>query len=380
MKLIFVCNEYPPAPHGGIGTFVHTIVHALHRAGHEVTVVGLGEEDGCRDDTGIRVVTLRRGRLRRVSWLLDRIRLFRWLTREVRALGCDLIEVPDYEGMLPFPFTACPVVVRLHLSATTIARAAGGRFELGGRLAEYLTHWCHRRWIAVSNHALRLTTDTFTIQPDHAATIYYPIEREDASSAAVPGLPAHFVLFAGYVDERKGAYLLASAARLFLPQYPDLHLVYLGTLSVEDGVPADVRIRRIVGEDLWPRVHCRGRVPRALVLGSMARARVFAFPSRLETMGLVVGEAMLSGVPVVTSACDPFPEYVRDTVTGLLVPCDDAPALSTAICRLLDEPAFAARLAQAAQRHIAERFNLQVCLESSERFYRAAIAAQGRPA
>ena len=380
MKLIFVCNEYPPAPHGGIGTFVHTIVHALQRAGHEVTVVGLGEDDGCRDDNGIRVVTLRRGRLRRVSWLLDRIRLFRWLTREVRALGCDVIEVPDYEGMLPFPFTACPVVVRLHLSSTTIARAAGVRSELGGRLAEYLTHWCHRWWIAVSNHALRLTTDTFTIQPVQAATIYHPIERGDANGAAVPGLPAHFVLFAGYVDERKGAYLLASAARLFLPRYPDLHLVYLGTLSVEDGVPADVRIRRIVGEDLWPRVHCRGRVPRALVLGSMARARVFAFPSRLETMGLVVGEAMLSGVPVVTSACDPFPEYVTDSVTGLLVPCDDPQALSTAICRLLDEPAFAARLAQAAQRHIAERFNLQVCLESSERFYRAAIRVQGRPA
>ena len=138
-------------------------------------------------------------------------------------------------------------------------------------------------------------------------------------------------------------------------------------------MPADVRIRRIVGEELWPRVQCRGRVPRALVLGSMARARVFAFPSRLETMGLVVGEAMLSGVPVVTSACYSFPEYVTDGVTGLLVPRDDPRALSSGICRMLDEPAFAARLAQAAQRHIAERFNLQVCLESSVRFYRTAI-------
>jgi glycogen synthase len=39
MKIGFFCNEYPPRPHGGIGTFVHTLAPALAQAGHAVTVV-----------------------------------------------------------------------------------------------------------------------------------------------------------------------------------------------------------------------------------------------------------------------------------------------------------------------------------------------------
>ena len=58
MKLAYVCMEYPPASHGGIGTFLQTIAHAMSRAGHTVTVVVLGEQDAERNDQGVRVVTL----------------------------------------------------------------------------------------------------------------------------------------------------------------------------------------------------------------------------------------------------------------------------------------------------------------------------------
>ena len=66
MKIVFVCNEYPPRPHGGIGTFVHTIARALLQKGHQVTVVGsrapnsTGEEILAREVTvGNNTITLR---------------------------------------------------------------------------------------------------------------------------------------------------------------------------------------------------------------------------------------------------------------------------------------------------------------------------------
>jgi glycosyltransferase involved in cell wall biosynthesis len=152
-----------------------------------------------------------------------------------------------------------------------------------------------------------------------------------------------------------------------------VHLVYLGELEVEDGVRADVRIRRIVGPELSHRVHCAGRVDRQVVLASMAAARVFAFPSRLETLGLVVGEAMLSRVPVITSNCEPFPEYLTHEETGLLVPPDDAPALAAAVCRLLASPALGLKLANAAHRLAATKFALETCVASSEEFYRGSL-------
>jgi hypothetical protein len=127
MKLAYVCMEYPPGIHGGIGAFLQTIAHAMVRAGHSVTVVVLGEQDAERDDAGVRVVTLaakilQPGHIPYLAKLTDRIRLHRWLKREVAAGRIELIEVPECDGLLPFPFRACPVVVRLHLSMTAMVR------------------------------------------------------------------------------------------------------------------------------------------------------------------------------------------------------------------------------------------------------------------
>jgi glycosyltransferase involved in cell wall biosynthesis len=369
MKLVYICNEYPPVPHGGIGTFMYTIAHAFQRAGHDVTVVGWGDRTVERDDDGVRVVALKRGRLPGVSWLTDRIKLHRWLSGEVAAGRCDLIEVPDYEGWLPFPFSACPVLVRLHLSLTAICRSAGQRPPTGAYLSEYWTHRCHRRWIAVSDHALRLTINTFGVRPVETRTIYYPIVPSPASAAVPPGLPEKFVMFAGYVSARKGAFVVAEAARRLLPRFPDLHVVFLGELPVDRGVSADVRIRDIVGPELAPRVHIYGHVSRGTVLACLARASVFMFPSRLENNPLVVGEAMLTGVPVITSTCDPFPEYLTQHQTGLMVAPDDPTALCAAVCQLLESPALAVRLATAARQLVAMRFSLQGCVDASEAFY-----------
>jgi glycosyltransferase involved in cell wall biosynthesis len=379
VRLIYVCNEYPPARHGGIGTFVHSIARAMTGHGHRVTVVGLGDREGERDDHGVRVITLRRARVPRLSRLIDRVRLYRWLLREASTAPIDLIEVPDYEGLLPFPFWRSAVVVRLHLSDTAIARDAGHRPAAALHLAEYLTLRLHRHWIAMSRFALQLTIATFGIRPIQSATIAYPMPPSPAAAVVppdLPDLPGQFVLFAGSLEGRKGVYVLAEAARSFLARFPGLHLVYLGGIVHEDGAGADVRIRRIAGPEFSSRVHCPGRVDRDTVIACMRRARVFVFPSRLETLGLVVGEAMLAGVPVITSASGPFPEYLTSEETGLLVRHDDPAALSAAVCRILESPALAARLSAAAYQVVTAKFNLTSSVASSESFYRGTIGGE----
>ena len=41
MKVCFVCSEYPPSVHGGIGTYTAVLGQALRRRGHEVRVIGV---------------------------------------------------------------------------------------------------------------------------------------------------------------------------------------------------------------------------------------------------------------------------------------------------------------------------------------------------
>jgi glycogen synthase len=41
MHVCFLCDEYPPCQHGGVGAMVQALGRALVERGHRVTVVGL---------------------------------------------------------------------------------------------------------------------------------------------------------------------------------------------------------------------------------------------------------------------------------------------------------------------------------------------------
>jgi glycosyltransferase involved in cell wall biosynthesis len=89
------------------------------------------------------------------------------------------------------------------------------------------------------------------------------------------------------------------------------------------------------------------------VLGLMARADAFVLPSSPEGFGLVYAEAMAQGTPVVACRGEGPDDFIGDDVSGLLVPPGDSDAVARAIARLLDEPATAARLAQAGRAAVA---------------------------
>jgi glycosyltransferase involved in cell wall biosynthesis len=58
-----------------------------------------------------------------------------------------------------------------------------------------------------------------------------------------------------------------------------------------------------------------------------------------ESFGLVQGEAMLCGTPVVASDLPGVRQPVRTTGMGEIVPVGDAAALASAVLRVLDDPA-----------------------------------------
>lgn len=377
MKIAYVCNEYPPAPGGGIGTFVHTIAHGMRDAGHQVSVVGWGDNAGERDDNGIRVVTLPESKTRGIAWWVNRRRIWRWLKREATAGNIDIVETPEFQGPLISKIGDTPVVVRLHLSAAAIAKHAGKEMRGLTRFCEKRTLSLFHSWIAVSDYALELTKETFVLEPRKTVTIYYPVSQPRETDTELPLLPSRFVLYAGgTVSRRKGAYLLAEAARDFLASHPDLHLVYIGPLESEEGTPADQRIRAVVGAELQSRVHFLGRMSRDAVLACMKSAAGFAYPSTLETFGLVTAEAMLQGCPVVVCDTGPCPEFVEHEKTGLLVPPNDAKAFSAAVNRLLDNRALADRLSDAGKELTSNRFTLSRCVTDTLSFYEKIIKGE----
>lgn len=177
-------------------------------------------------------------------------------------------------------------------------------------------------------------------------------------------------------------------------------LGYVGGLRPEKGV--DVLL------DALELLAARGRAPRFAIVGNGAadahvRARVAAGPLAATTVvapfggrvepylhaldayvlaspweGLPLGvlEAMLAGLPVISTAVGGVPEVVDDGRTGLLVSRNDPAALATAIDRLATDAGLRSRLAEAAAVEAARRFSADAMVDATLAVYERSRGAR----
>lgn len=89
------------------------------------------------------------------------------------------------------------------------------------------------------------------------------------------------------------------------------------------------------------------------------RADVFCLPTRGDCTPVVLGEAMASGLPVITTRIGSNEETVADGVDGLLIEIDDAPALLSALERLIRFPEERAQMAAAARAKARRQFDAE---------------------
>jgi len=179
-------------------------------------------------------------------------------------------------------------------------------------------------------------------------------------------LPERYILYAGTISQRKGAYTLAKAAGEIFDEFSDVNLVYAGKTADEN---TEAQLRTLIGHQHDKRVHFVGLVSRDTVLAMMSKAEVFAFPSTLETFGLVIAEAMLQGAPTICCDVGPCPEFVENNISGILVPPDDPKEVARAVRKVLSDREFADRLAANGKSEIIKRFSLGKACEENIRLY-----------
>lgn len=90
-----------------------------------------------------------------------------------------------------------------------------------------------------------------------------------------------------------------------------------------------------------------------------AAADIFVCPSRFESYGVAVLEAMACGVPVVSTNRGGPSETVVEGVTGFLVPPRDAKQYAERILQLLEDPELRQKMGAAGRQHVAENFSIR---------------------
>jgi glycosyltransferase involved in cell wall biosynthesis len=168
--------------------------------------------------------------------------------------------------------------------------------------------------------------------------------------------------FLGRIVEDKGIAYLVRAFRRFAD--PDARLLVAGNYAtVAGGSNLDELRAEIAGDD---RIRVLGELRGSEIDDFYASIDVFALPSVAESFGIVQVEAMMCGVPSVTTDLPGGRYPVLATKFGRLVPPRDVEALERAIRELAAAPP-EWRAAGAELAH--KRFSVTVCLDAYEELF-----------
>ncbi len=145
-----------------------------------------------------------------------------------------------------------------------------------------------------------------------------------------------------------------------------LYLLLVGGGELENAVR-----EQVAALGLQERVRFLG--VRADVADILRASDVFVLSSRVEGNPMSVMEAMAAGLPVVSTAVGGVPELVREGVTGLLVPSEDAGALAQAMQALVDDPVRRQAMGAAARQHAVAHFDIRHTVRMYEELYESLL-------
>lgn len=267
---------------------------------------------------------------------IARISLSVWRERRVKTLlrdeAFDIVHL--HEPLLP----VLPLTVLRY--ANTVNIGTFHAFHGNARLY-HLTHRLVHRWfdkldgrIAVSQPALQFVSKAF---PGEYQIIPNGI-NVDFFSKKIPPFDAFNdgklnILFVGRLEKRKGLkYLLGAFSRLKW-EHPNLRLIVVGP-----GNPGKECYRMMAERNMQDVVFMGGVAPEALAR-FYHTAHIFCTPATgKESFGIVLGEAMAAGKPIVATNIDGFASVITNGEEGFLVAPKSEEALASALQRLILDP------------------------------------------
>ncbi|MGI9406692.1 MAG: glycosyltransferase family 4 protein [Hyphomicrobiaceae bacterium] len=317
------------------------------------------------------------------------VRTYQYLQEELSARDVRLhIVSPD--GFRTSPCPTYPEIRLAWVRARDISAAVSASQAEAIHIAtEGPIGWAARRWCLKNNHPF--TTCFHTRFPEYiSARLPVPVSagyavlrrfhnRSAGMLVATQSL-ADDLRRRGFDKGRpwsRGVDTTAYQPRGFRNFGDGPVMLYVGRIAVEKNIEAFLQLdlpgRKVVVGDGPARQGLETRYPDVLFTGKLAAqpladayasADVFVFPSRTDTFGIVMLEAMASGVPVAAYPVTGPVDVVTEGVTGCL---DEDLGRAVLVAMKLDRNAVRRR---------AESFSWSIC---AEQFLEQIAAANGWP-
>jgi glycosyltransferase involved in cell wall biosynthesis len=140
------------------------------------------------------------------------------------------------------------------------------------------------------------------------------------------------ILYVGQLSKLKGLDILIQAIAKLRSEFPNIKLHIVG------GGSGSYFVAQAKKEGIEKNLIFHGLTLHSILPTYYKSADICIFPSRHEGFGIVILEAMASGIPVIASDIPSFRETISDGIDGELFKAGDADALSNKISALIQNP------------------------------------------
>ncbi|MCK5588165.1 MAG: glycosyltransferase family 4 protein [Candidatus Lokiarchaeota archaeon] len=198
-------------------------------------------------------------------------------------------------------------------------------------------------------------TDKFKLNSSARSEIRSKLEIDESTSV---------ILTVQRLSTRKGVDYFLKSARIILRAFPSTKFLIIG-----DG-PQRRFLENLARElKINKSVRFLGSIPHTSLPKFYNAADIFAFHTLYEGLGIVLLEAMASGLPIVTTIAGGTQDLIKNNWNGLLVRPKDPIAFAEAVLKLLRDKTLADKFAQ-KNRILAERsFSWKVIAKKIEKVF-----------
>jgi glycosyltransferase involved in cell wall biosynthesis len=187
----------------------------------------------------------------------------------------------------------------------------------------------------------------------------------------LPDAPLVFMV-SNMDDRRKRADVLIRTMPLVLRSVKDARLLLAGNAGPETIAALNSMAERLGVKDS---IMITGRLDEMAVRRYLAASDLFVLPSREDVGGMVVLEAMASGVPVIGSDRGGITEYINEGRNGFLFDNDSIEDLADKVVSLLTDEAMARSIGHNGRRLAASKYTWGSAISRYMALYRDTVKA-----
>ncbi len=380
LKISFLTPEYPHPKvlqSAGIATSIKNLVEELKHLTAAIHVFVYNQNTSeVFDDNGITIHLIKKEYYPSGGFYFYRKKVESYLTEVIRKEGIQLLEAPDWTGILAFVKLPVPIVIRFHGTDAYFCKVEERPNKKKNFLLEKWGINSAQNYIAPTEFAKNLTAQIFSIPSSKIKVIHNGIDLSKFSISVDSKYIPYTILYFGTLIRKKGVLEMPEIFERVIAKFPNAKLILIGPDSSDKQTNTDSTwsmMKKKFSPKTFAQVEYLGKMPYSDIQKHVQNSHVCIFPTFAETLGMVTIEAMAMKKPVVSSDKGWVSEIIENNISGIMVDPKDHEKFANAIIELFCDEDKSRKMGDAARERVIAKFDIKKLAVENLEYYKQII-------